>query len=173
MPAHVKKSAATKVSAKKSSLKKAAGTKPAAKATAGKSDLRIKYSDKSAGQPELVPIFEAIKEMMLPYEKGSLKFLGGSGGQVGLVSDKPVAINGKLRHEYWFAGALVQKGYVGFYFMPATEPSAQKSIFQPELLKCLKGKSCFHIKKHDAVIMQQIKESLAKGYRHVKEKGWL
>jgi hypothetical protein len=48
-----------------------------------------------------------------------------------------------------------------------------KKVFKPELLKCLKGKSCFHIKKNDPVIMEQIKESLKIGYEMYKERGWL
>ena len=82
-------------------------------------------------------------------------------------------VDGKKRDEYWFAAALIQKGYVGFYFMPARDAKQQKEIFKPELLKCLKGKSCFHIKKADALIYEQIKEALEKGYRLQKERGWL
>jgi hypothetical protein len=40
-------------------------------------------------------------------------------------------------------------------------------------LKCLKGKSCFHIKKMDAEIFKQMEEALAKGYSKYKERGWI
>lgn len=45
-----------------------------AKATKEKT---IKYADKSAGQPDLVVIFDAIKALMLPYGKGDMKVQGG------------------------------------------------------------------------------------------------
>ena len=168
-PKSPKKTAVKKAAAKKNATAKASPQKPAA----GKSETGIKYSDKSTDQPELVPIFNAIKKMLLPYEKGSIKVRGGSGGQIVLVSDKPVEIAGKKRDELWFAGALVQRGYVGFYFMPVQDASAKKELFKPELLKCLKGKGCFHIKKMDQEIFKQMEEALAKGYRSYKDRGML
>ena len=35
---------------------------------------------------QLIPIFEEIKKMLTPYEKGTMKLLGGSDGKVALVS---------------------------------------------------------------------------------------
>ena len=158
---------------KKNDPQKAAKKVAPKKAAASKSETGIKYADKSAGQPALVPIFNTIKQLLLPYEKGSIKVRGGEGGQMMLVSEKPIEVNGKKRDELWFAGLLVQKGYVGFYFMPVYTKPELKEIFKPELLKCLKGKSCFHIKKADDVIYAQIKEALKKGYLAHKERGWL
>ncbi|MEO5590938.1 MAG: hypothetical protein ABIR15_04930 [Chitinophagaceae bacterium] len=164
------KAAAKKAAPLKKASKKALFEK---KVTTDKSETGIKYADKSGDQPELVPVFDEIKKMLLPYGRGSIKVRGGSGGQITLVSEKPVEIRGKKRDEYWFAAALIQRGYVGFYFMPVHEISEKKEIFKPELLKCLKGKSCFHIKKMDVVIFKQMEEALAKGYNKCKEKGWL
>ncbi|MEO5684754.1 MAG: hypothetical protein ABIQ88_19085 [Chitinophagaceae bacterium] len=165
---------AVKAPAKKAIPAKNVSTAAASKkAGISKSETGIKYADKSGGQPHLVLIFNEIKKLLLPYEKGSIKLRGGTGGQILLVSDKPVTIHGKIRDELWFAAALIQKGYVGFYFMPVYTGPEIKEVFKPELLKCLKGKSCFHIKKQDEEILKQIKESLAIGYRKYKEKGWL
>lgn len=138
-----------------------------------KKEPAIKYTDKSAGQPQLTPIFEAIKKMMLPYGKKSFKIMGGEGGMLSLISQKPVVIEGRKKEELWFAGILVQKGYVGFYYMPVYAFPELKKVLKPALLNCLKGKSCFHIKKQDPVIMGQIKESLKIGYAMFKEKGWI
>ena len=164
-----------KKTAVKTPAKKTASKAPAKKAEPEKKkkELTIKYSDKSAGQPELIPIFENIKKILLTYQKGSLEMVGGYGGMLCLVSQKPVVIQGRKRDELWFAGILVQKGYVGFYYMPVYANPDMKKVFKPELLKCLKGKSCFHIKKNDPVIMDQIKESLKIGYEMFKERGWL
>ncbi|MFT3934242.1 MAG: hypothetical protein QM726_11540 [Chitinophagaceae bacterium] len=163
---------------KKVAVKKATPAKKKAipvnkKAATKESALGIKYSDKSAGQPQLVPIFDALKKLLLPYGKGSIKVKGGSGGEMALVSDKPIEIKGKVRNEYWFAGLLVQQGYVGFYFMPAKTKEEIKEVFAPELLKCLKGKSCFHIKANDPKLFQQVKESLAKGHAMQLARGWI
>lgn len=140
---------------------------------ASSAESGIKYTDKSAGQPELAPIFENIKKLLLPYAKGTITITGGDGGQMSLVSKKAVEIEGRKKPELWFAGLLVQKGYVGFYFMPVYTSSEMKSLFEPELLKCLKGKSCFHIKKDDPVIYSQIADALKKGYEVYKQNGWV
>lgn len=161
------------VPAKKLAPAKAAKKAVSPKSAGAKAETGIKYSDKSAGQPELVPIFNTIKQLLLPYEKGSIKVRGGEGGQMMLVSNKPIEVNGKKRDELWFAGLLVQKGYVGFYFMPVFTKPEVKEIFKPELLKCLKGKSCFHIKKADPLIYAQIEEALEKGYLAHRKRGWL
>jgi hypothetical protein len=147
--------------------------KKAAKKTAKKiKESGIKYSDKSIGQPELVPIFEELKKLLKPYEKGTIQVIGDSGGQFILSSKKKVEIEGRKRDEIYFAGLLVQKGYVGFYYMPVYTQPEMKKIFKPELLKLLKGKSCFHIKKLDNELKTQIKDALAAGYECYKERGW-
>jgi hypothetical protein len=154
--------------------KKAAAAKPVVKSKIKEGQPLFKYSDKSAGQPkELLSIFDKLRDMLLPYEKGLMKVHGGSGGQITLINHKPYELMGKMRPELWFAGVIVQKGYVGFYFMPAKTRDEQKELFEPELLKCLKGKSCFHIKKDDPVLLAQIKASLKKGLEMHKKRGWI
>ncbi len=110
---------------------------------------------------------------MSPYEKGHLVKSGDLPGQFGLLSDKTIEVAGKKRDDVYFAGILVQKGYVGFYFMPVYADPALKKDLHPDLVKCLKGKSCFHIKKNDPVLMQHIKEALKTGYDDYKKKGWI
>ena len=172
----------------KATAPKKTAVKPAAKKTTGKAKkiapkkaaaadnnrINIKYTDKSPGQPhELVTIFESIKKMLLPYVKGDMKMHGGTGGQVSLVNHRPVEIEGRKKPEMWFAGALIQKGYVGFYFMPVyAEPSLTKQL-HPDLAKCLKGKACFHIKKNDPALMEHVKDAIRKGYEGYKKKGWI
>ena len=129
--------------------------------------IGIKYTDKSAGQPELVPIFKKLVRQLKAHAGGNLKLRGGKDGQIALVTGKPVVIDGKEREEMWFAAALVQKGYVGFYYM-ATGPK-----LGPQLMKCLKGKSCFHIKKDDPIIFDQIEEALRLGVELYQTKGWI
>lgn len=155
-------------------MAKKAAPKKTAKKSAKKTEAKpIKYSDKSAGQPKLIPIFNELVKIMTPFAKGSLEKVGGKDGQIGLISFKPVEINGRKTDEVYLAGGLVQKGYVGFYFMPTYTIPEMKSEIHPELLKCLKGKSCFHIKKMNDEISEQLKEALQKGYELYKKKGWI
>jgi hypothetical protein len=153
--------------------KKSAAKTASKKTGSDKKELKIKYSDKSPGQPELVPIFNEIKKMLTPYEKGTMKLFGGSEGKIVLISKKPVEILGRKREELWFASALVQKGYVGFYYMPVYSDAEVKKLIRPELLKCLKGKACFHIKKFDKEIFSQIKDALSDGYKIWHKRGWV
>ena len=149
------------------------GVKKSAALHAKSDDKPFKYSDKSAGQPELIPIFNAIKAMLQPYIKGTIKERGKEGGMYNLVSEKAIEVEGRKRPEVYFASILVQKGYVGFYFMPVYMNNEADKMMKPELMKCLKGKACFHIKKNDPVIMDQIKEALRKGYEVYKQRGWV
>jgi hypothetical protein len=73
----------------------------------------------------------------------------------------------------YFASVMVQKGFVGFYFMPVYSNPELKTLLSAELMKCLKGKACFHIKKNDPVIMQQIKQALDLGLKDYEEKNWI
>jgi len=165
----------TKASLKTTSAKKTKVTssKKKAAASASKNELGIKYSDKSLGQPQLVPIFDEIKKLLAPYQKGTMQLLGGSEGKVLLISKKPVEILGRKRDELWFASALIQKGYVGFYYMPVYGDAGVKELLKPELLKCLKGKACFHIKRYDQEIFSQIKQALSSGYNIWHKRGWI
>jgi len=73
----------------------------------------------------------------------------------------------------WLAGALIQKGYVGFYYMPVYMSDAVRRKLDAELLGCLKGKSCFHIKKDDPTLYDQIEKALRLGVEVYKTKGWI
>lgn len=94
-------------------------------------------------------------------------------GYYGLWTNKEVIIEGRKKKELAFAGLIIQKSYVGFYFMPIYTEKDLASYFQPELLSKLKGKSCFYIKKDDPVIMKQIKKALDLGVKMYTEKGWI
>jgi len=135
--------------------------------------LGIKYADKSAGQPELIPIFNKIVARLQSHAAGTLKIKGGDGGEVALLSDKPVVIDGRKKDRLWLASALVQKGYVGFYYMPVYMNDAVRQKLGAELMKCLKGKACFHIKKDDPIIFEQIEKALKLGVDAYHSRGWI
>ena len=73
----------------------------------------------------------------------------------------------------YFASAIIQKGYVGFYFMPVYSTPEMKDLFPPELLSLLKGKSCFHIKKLDKKLLAQVRKALKDGYKLYKTREWV
>ena len=57
--------------------------------------------------------------------------------------------------------------------MPVYSDTEVKDFFKPELLRRLKGKSCFHIKKLDAELLSQIDAALQTGYALYQQKGWI
>ena len=90
-----------------------------------------------------------------------------------LWSFKKLVIEGRKRSEVYFAGLIIQSSYVGFYFMPVYGDGSLKEFFGPELLHLLKGKSCFHIRKLDAMLENQIKDALEKGYGLYQQREWV
>lgn len=90
-----------------------------------------------------------------------------------LWSLKDLVIEGRKRKEIYFAGLIIQKDYVGFYFMPVYAQPEVKGFFQADLLRLLKGKSCFHIKRLTPGLLAQIDEALESGYRLYRERGWV
>jgi hypothetical protein len=80
----------------------------------------------------------------------------------------------KKRKEIFFASAIVQSDYVGFYFMPIySDVESVKQLIPPRLLKMLKGKSCFHINDWDDELAVQIRTVLKSGYAIYQARGWL
>lgn len=90
-----------------------------------------------------------------------------------LWSIKDLVIEGRKRKEVYFGGLIIQKAYVGFYFMPVYVDVDIKRLFAPELLKLLKGKSCFHVKRLDDQLSAQIGAALAQGYAEYVARGWV
>jgi hypothetical protein len=90
-----------------------------------------------------------------------------------LWSPKPVIRDGRKYKETFFAGVIVQNGYVGFYYMPVYAEPDVKRLFEPELLSLLKGKSCFHVKRLDGELRGQICRALDAGFALYRERGWI
>lgn len=70
------------------------------------------------------------------------------------------------------ASLVVQKGYVGFYFMPIYMNPALQDKLAPELMKLLKGKTCFHIKSLDDTLLATVEAALKLGTKAFRERGW-
>jgi hypothetical protein len=121
---------------------------------------------------DLQAIFTTIKKEMAVYQS-PFQPKNDKERYYDLWSFKDLVIEGRKRKEVYFAGVIVQKDYVGFYYMPVYAEPEIKALFKPELLKLLKGKSCFHIKTLDEELLRQIREALAAGYRQYQERGWV
>lgn len=122
---------------------------------------------------DFVEIFQTIRASLQPYATVGFSNRENSETSFDLWSDKNVVIEGRKRNEVFFASVSIKKGHVGFYYMPVYAEPDMKKIFDPNLLKLLKGKSCFHIKKLDDALMSEIEDALAAGFRLYKEKGWV
>jgi hypothetical protein len=84
----------------------------------------------------------------------------------------PGAYGGKPT-EIAMASIILQKGYVGFYFMPIYVNPEVRSRIPAPLLKLLKGKSCFYIHKLDADLEKNIETALDEGVKCFKARGWV
>lgn len=123
-------------------------------------------------QKELVKIFNKLKKILKKYEN-PLKPKLDLDSKYDLWSFKDIEIAGRKRKEVYFAGLIIQSSYVGFYYMPIYTDTTLEKVFKPELLRLLKGKSCFHIKSLDKQLEIQIEDALKKGYRLYKKRGWI
>ncbi len=120
----------------------------------------------------LLPLFAEVKQLLTPYAT-RLTARKDEPGYFDLWSEKEIVVDGRRRTEVFFAGAIIQKSYVGFYFMPLYADDDLSRVFGRELLATLKGKSCFHLKRMTPEIRAQIEAALAAGWRLYEERGWV
>ena len=121
---------------------------------------------------DLIIIFKRLKKILKKYEDPLIaKFDLDS--KYDLWSIKNVVIAGKKKKEVFFTSIIIQSKYVGFYYMPIYTDIQLKKTFNPELLKLLKGKSCFHVKVLDESLEQQIDEALKIGHELYRKRGWI
>lgn len=121
---------------------------------------------------DLTAIFEALKALLAIYAP-PLTPKRDEPGYYDLWSLKDLVIEGRKRREVYFAGLIIQKGYVGFYYMPVYAQTELKDVFAPELLKLLKGKSCFYVKRLTPELLGQIEFALKIGYEAYQARGWV
>jgi hypothetical protein len=140
----------------------------------------LTMDERAALYPRLMPadlqeIFERLRSVLAEHSPPFTARTGGVKGKVDyqLWSEKDVEVDGRPRKEVYFAGLIVQKGYVGFYYMPVYAEPERKKLFAPELLGLLKGKSCFHVKQLDDDLVGQIRDALEAGRRLYEDRGWV
>ena len=121
--------------------------------------------------PELIPLFEEAKRLLKPYEK-VFHARRDEPGYYDLWSEREVMVNDKKRDSVYFASLIIQKSYVGFYFMPVYTHEEAKDLFGDEMLSLLKGKSCFYLKELTPEIKRQMKHALEGGLKLYRERDW-
>jgi hypothetical protein len=120
----------------------------------------------------LLPLFGELKELLSLYAQ-QLTVRRDEPGYFDVWSDKDIEIAGRRRKDVFFCGLIIQKSYVGFYFMPLYASDDLAAVFGPELLATLKGKSCFHITRLTPELKTQIEDALAAGWRLYVQRGWV
>ena len=121
---------------------------------------------------DLPAIFSELKSLLQAYAPPLTPKID-TEGSFDLWSQKDLVIEGRKRKEVYFAGLIIQKSYVGFYFMPVYVDTEMRAFFPPELLRHLKGKSCFHIKTLTPELREQIRAVLQSGFALYQQRGWV
>ena len=82
-------------------------------------------------------------------------------------------IEGRNPQKTYFAGIIIQKHFIGLYFMPIYSHPKKFKLANPSVKRFLKGKSCFNVTKVDKEISQEIQSLLQIGYQLYKNEGWI
>lgn len=124
------------------------------------------------GTADLIQIFSSLKNLLAKYSPPLVAKVDAE-QRYDLWSEKDLIIEGRKRREVFFASLIIQKNYVGFYFMPVYTAPEMKALFPAELRKLLKGKSCFHIRQLDDTLQEQVRHVLQVGFDLYKSRGWV
>ena len=73
----------------------------------------------------------------------------------------------------YFASAVIRTKYVALHFFPIYTHTSEFDKIDLDLRKCLKGKSCFHIKKDNENLYEEIKNLLDLGLKVYQKEGWI
>ena len=81
------------------------------------------------------------------------------------------AMQGKKKVDgYYFASVMPKPKDIRLYFFPIYTHASEFKL-SDNLQKCLKGKSCFHIKKMDEDLQNEIEAMIGKGVELYKKDG--
>ena len=124
----------------------------------------------------LQKIFDAIAPLFVPYTK-YMDLCINRVERKELWTRKKVRIKGRVRKNLFFAALITQRNYIGFYFMPLSDGEKEDTpygeVFGELLWSCLKGKSCFHLRDYDEMMIEEVKDALEKGFALYKKRDWI
>ena len=92
-----------------------------------------------------------------------------------LMGNKPVpyGYDKKIIPGMYFASVAQRSDSVAFYFFPIYYKTTEFKKVSPSLMKCLKGKTCFHFRKEDQVNEKELDALLKLGVKAWKAEGYL
>ncbi|MBC2726011.1 MAG: hypothetical protein HGJ98_05875 [Desulfosporosinus sp.] len=117
-------------------------------------------------------IFQKLKQLLSTYVP-PLVITRDEGERFDLYGGKNVIIDGRMYEQVYFASTIIWKHHVGFYFFPVYSHREKFLDTLDRLMKLLKGKSCFHLKKYDDSIFVDIETILEKGFQIYVDEGWV
>ena len=117
-------------------------------------------------------IFLKLKDLLLLYVP-PLVVTRGEDKRFDLYGNRKVVIGNRTHEQVYFASVVIWKHHVGFYFFPVYTHRDRFLDAPEEMMKLLKGKSCFHIKKYDDSIFDDIRNILEKGFQIYRDEGWV
>jgi len=150
--------------------------------TKAKSKSKAKSKAKTKNAPADAPleiVYEELVEMMMrhaPPFRTDIACMSGGKKSFQLTVPKPVAVPGVYGGkpvDLQMAAAILQKDFVGFYLMCLYMNDALKKKLSPALLKLLKGKTCFHLKRLDDGLRKNIAAALELGKKSYSARGWM
>lgn len=126
-------------------------------------------------------IFKELKALLQKFASGKLeahkKYIGLAAEQekpgYHLYGKREISLFGKDPQKTYFAGIIMQKNYVSFYFMPVYSHPGNFNSIRPELKKYLKGKSCFNITDLTEESIEEIETLLKKGIQLYTKEDWI
>jgi hypothetical protein len=89
-----------------------------------------------------------------------------------LYAKKKITIGKNEFNGMYFASVKMNKNFTVFYFFPIYSDPKLNAEIPDNLKKCLKGKTCFHIKKDDDEIYKSMKVMMNWGLKAYKKMGW-
>lgn len=92
-----------------------------------------------------------------------------------LIGNKPVPYGSakKIVPGMYFASLIIRKDYLSFHFFPIYFAREHFEPIIPTFIKCLKGKTCFTIKKLEQVNEKELDALLKKGIEVFKKSGYM
>lgn len=92
-----------------------------------------------------------------------------------LIGNKPVPYghDKKIVPGMYFASVAQRKDSVAFYFFPIYYKTDLFKKAAPTLVKCLKGKTCFHFKKEEQINEKELDALLKLGVKAWESEGYM